>query len=92
LISEEKKTFLSMLSKVMYLTKRVRPECLAACSFLATRVNKANEDDMSKLMRLLKYLNGSKVLGLTITAEVYLMIIAFIDASYGVHMDLKSHT
>ena len=79
LTQEEKKLFHSMLAKVMYLAKRVRPECLVVCSFLATRVNNATEDDMSKLIRLLKYLNGSKELGLTLTADNYLIIIEFID-------------
>jgi len=50
LTSEEKNLFHSMLANVMYLAKRVRPECLVACSFLETRVNNATEDDMSKLM------------------------------------------
>jgi len=43
-------------------------------------------------MRLLKYLNGSRELGLKLTADNYLLILAFVDASYGVHMDYKSHT
>ena len=79
-------------AKVMYLAKRVRPECLVACSFLASRVNVATEEDMSKLMRLLKYLNGTKDIGLRLMGDTYLTVIAFIDASFGVHMDFKSHT
>ena len=92
LSSEEKKLFHSMLAKVMYLAKRVRPECLVACSFLASRVNVVTEEDMSKLIRLLKYLNGTKDIGLRLMGDNYLTVIAFIDASFGVHMDFKSHT
>jgi len=52
----------------------------AACSFLATRVNKNTEEDMSMPMRLLKYLNGSKELESKLTVDNYL-IIALIEAS-----------
>ena len=43
-------------------------------------------------MRLLKYLNGTKDIGLRLMGDTYLTVIAFIDASFGVHMDFKSHT
>jgi len=36
---EESAWFHSMTAKVLYLVKRVRPECLTAVAFLSTRVN-----------------------------------------------------
>jgi hypothetical protein len=45
-----------------------------------------------KLERVLKYLNGSRELGIVLKPDKNLCVHAFIDASYGVHVDGKSHT
>ena len=92
LSEEDRKKFHSFVAKVLYLGKRTRPELLPACTFLATRVTCANEDDMTKLDRIFKYLNGEPDLGLTLTAGQALNIFAYVDASYGVHADGKSHS
>jgi hypothetical protein len=49
-------------------------------------------DDESKLTRVLKYLNGTQHLGICLTASSPIKVQAFIDASYGVHADGKSHS
>ena len=49
-------------------------------------------DDWWKLDRLLKYINGTKSLGIVLEADELLSVIAFIDASFAVHPDAKSHT
>ncbi len=48
--------FHSYVAKLLYLGKRVRPEILAAVSFLTTRINPCDNDDMNKLARVLSYL------------------------------------
>ena len=53
---EESKYFHSYVAKLLYLAKRVRPECLTAVSFLSTRVQVCDIDDMAKLRRLLGYI------------------------------------
>jgi hypothetical protein len=60
-------------------------------SFLTTRVKAPDEDDMKKLSRVIKYFNGTRELGITLTAADPAKGEAFIDASYGVHADGKSH-
>jgi len=47
------------------------------------------EQDMSKLARVLKYLNGTKTLGLSMTVETVVCVWAHIDASYAVHDDFS---
>jgi hypothetical protein len=59
----EKKWFHTYVAKMLYLAKRVRPECLAAVSFLSTRVQECDVDDMAKLIRLLGYIRGSSERG-----------------------------
>ena len=91
LSNDDKEYFHSMVAKILYLAKRVRPDVLVSVSFLTSRVQSPTQNDMDKLVRLLKYLNGTKHLKLYLTGEV-LNITAFIDASYGVHSDYKSHS
>jgi hypothetical protein len=84
--------FHSKVAKLMYLAKRVRPDILPVCTFSATRVHVATEEDAAKLARVLKYLNATKELGLRLEPGDDLDVEIFVDASYGVHGDGKSHT
>jgi hypothetical protein len=81
-----------MVAKLLYLSKRVRPDILLAVSFLTTRVQNPDSDDLNKLTRVIKYLNGSRELGLVLRASEPLTIKAYIDAAYGLHQDGKSHS
>ena len=44
----------AMVARLLYLAKRVRPECLLAVAFLTTRVLKATQEDAEKLRRVQK--------------------------------------
>jgi hypothetical protein len=89
---KDREYFHSAVAKVLYLAKRIQPEALLAVSFLATRVKEPDEDDMVKLQRLLKYINGTHGMGLTLRVADGWQVWAHIDASYAVHIDLRSHT
>jgi hypothetical protein len=85
--------FHSYVARLLYLAKRVKPECLTTVSYLATRVNKADTDDVGKLNRLLRYLRYSAGRGIRLCpGERGVCVRAYIDAAYGVHVDGKSHT
>jgi hypothetical protein len=88
----EREKFHSVMAKVLYLAKRVRPDLLTACTFLAGRVQTATEQDNRKLDRMIRYLNSTSELGITFDVSGELTVTAFIDASYGVHADGKSHS
>ena len=88
----EKKFFHTITCKLLYLSKRVRPDILTAISFLTKRVNYPNEQDMEKLKKVIRYLRGSTGLGILLEGGKNLGVYAYVDASYGVHMDMKSHT
>jgi hypothetical protein len=55
-------------------------------------VNKPNENDWSKLIRLMKYLNGSKDEVLFLSADDLHVVKSYVDSSFAVHGDFKSHT
>ena len=84
--------FHSLTAKFLYLAKRVRPDILVAVSFLVRRVNKPTTEDRSKLERLVRYVRGTRGLGIVLEASVNLGVYGYIDASYGVHDDMKSHS
>jgi hypothetical protein len=88
----QKEEFHSIVAKMLYLAKRTRPDLLLPITFLTTRVQAPDEDDWSKLQRVMKYLNGSKELGIVLRPRPSSQIDAYIDASYGVHIDGKSHS
>jgi Reverse transcriptase (RNA-dependent DNA polymerase) len=84
--------FHSLVAKLLYLSKRVRPDLLTLVAFLTKRVQSPRRDDQEKLKQGIRYLRGTKDLGLTLEVDYPVEIIAYIDASYGVHPDKKSHT
>jgi hypothetical protein len=84
--------FHSNMAKMLYLSKRVRPECLTATAFLSTRVQATDTDDIQKLRRLLQYLRFTRDRGIVLRMNGEMSVSAYIDASYGVHGDGKSHT
>ena len=70
----------SRVAKLLYLAKRVRPDILTAIAYLSTRVLAPTEDDWAKLGRLLKYINGSKDLGICLEAGTGIVVLAYVDA------------
>ena len=60
-------------------------DIVVAVSFLTTRVKKPDEDDWGKLKRVLKYLNGTRHLKLTLNVDSKSLVRWWIDASYNVH-------
>ena len=77
----------SIEAKALYLAKRGRPDILTAVAFLSTRVQTSTEQDLKKLIKLVKYLYGTKDLVLTVGVEKPLVRQCYVDASYAVHRD-----
>ena len=92
LSQENKEAFHSCVAKGLYVCKRARPDICLAIAFLSTRVKGPNENDWNKLIRLVKYLNGTKSLKLTLSIDDLRVIKWYVDASFAVHADFKSHT
>ena len=59
---------------------------------LSTRVKSPNESDWKKLIRLMEYLNGTKELILRLWADDLRVVKWYVDASFAVHPDYRSHT
>ena len=92
-LNEEKaEIFHHLVAKLLYLSKRTRPDIQLPVAFLTTRVREPDIDDWKKLGRCLCYLNHNRDLDLTLEITLPIIIRWWIDAAYGVHRDCKSHT
>ena len=92
LSEEDADNFHSVVASLLYISRRCRLDIQTAVGYLCTRVSKPTEDDWIKLKRVLRYLRGTLDLTLTIGADDICKSKAWVDVSYGVHNDCKSHT
>ena len=90
---EQRDYFRSYTAKLLYVGKRVKPEMLTAISFLTTRANSPDTDDLAKLLRALGYLLYTRDRGIVLCIGDTMTVGGFIDAAYGVHTSSgKSHS
>ena len=84
--------FHTIVAKGLFACKRTRPDILPAIAFLCTRVENPTDEDWAKLIRLLKHINGTSKERLILSANDLQVIKWYVDASFAVHPDFKSHT
>ena len=80
------------VAKLLFLCKRARPDIQTAVAFLCKRVKGPDEDDYKKLARVMKYLRGTRTMSRTLQADCMNIMKWWVDASFAVHADMKSHT
>jgi hypothetical protein len=79
-------------AKLLFLCKRARPDIQTALAFLCTRVKAPDQHDYKKLARVIRYLRGTATLHLTLQIDKVTAIKWYVDASFAVHHDMRSHT
>jgi hypothetical protein len=84
--------FHSTTAKLLFLCKRARPDIQTPIAFLCTRVSKPDVDDQKKLRRVICYLHSTRGMHLTLEADDLQVIKWWVDASFAVHRDMRSHT
>ncbi len=84
--------FHSVTAKTLYVSHRGRLDVQLPIAFLCTRVSKSTEQDWTKLKRVLSYMNGTIDDFRVIGADDLTKMVTYVDASYAVHEDMKSHT
>ena len=90
--STKKDLFHSIVAKLLYVSLRGRPDIELAVAYLCTRVSCCTERDWKKLKRVLEYLNGTLNEYLELGTTDLNQMAIWVDASYAVHEDMKSHT
>ena len=73
------------------MTKRARPDLQVSVAFLCKRVKTPNTGDWKKLGRLVRYVHAIIHLPLILGSNDLGNMVWSIDASFAVHMDMKSH-
>ena len=87
-----KEQFHNTVAKGIFVAKRSRPDIQPTIAVLATRVKNPNESDWEKMVRLLKCLNGTRKKCLTLRVDNLNVLKWYVDVSFAVHPDFKSHT
>ena len=81
------------MAKLLYLSKKSRPDILTLAAFLNTRVQSPTEDGRAKLHRGMGYIIGTVGSSPTLEVEGPIRVTAYVDASFATHnSDMKSHT
>jgi hypothetical protein len=88
---DEKQKFVVTVARLNWLSTQTRPDLRFCISYLSSRAGRPNQADQRKLKRALKYLNGTRTLGLSYTNEP-IVLRACIDASHLTHADRKGHS
>jgi hypothetical protein len=89
---EQASAFHCTVAQLLFLSGRARRDIQTAVAFLTTRVKSPDEDDWGKVKRVLKYLNGTRQLGLTLSVDNVGIVRWYMDASFAAHDDCKGHT
>ena len=89
---ERKEQYHNVVAKALFLSKRSRPDIQPTVAVLATRVREPSESDWGEMVRLLKYLNGTRNKCLTLRVDNLNILKWYVDVSFGVHPDFRSHT
>jgi hypothetical protein len=92
-VNEKKAQFFhTYVANTLFLCKRAIPDLQTAVGFLSIRVKSCDEDDYKKLIRMLKFLRAMTGKYLTLSAYSLHNVRWWVDASYAVHPDMRSHT
>ncbi|CAJ1966079.1 unnamed protein product [Cylindrotheca closterium] len=89
---ERHEVFHSFVAKSLFLSKCARLDISPTVSILASRVQSPNLSDWHKLVRLMRYIHSTKGWHVTLSADDLRVIKWYVDASFAVHPDFKSHT
>ena len=88
LSDSKREQFHSLVAKMLFATKHVRPDTGTTMSFLTTRVSEPDVDDWKKLAHLMRYIRGTKELPLILSANSGGMLKWWVDGSHGVHPNM----
>jgi hypothetical protein len=92
-LSEEGQTaFHHLVAKTLYISKRARPDLSTAIAFLTTRVKAPDIHDWRKLSHMMEYLRVERLRPLILSADGSGVLMWYVDASFSVHPNMRSHT
>jgi len=84
--------FVSLVMAYLYVCTRARPDIFLAISYLCTRAKSPTKGDEEKLRRICAYIANTIDMVLVFTPSTEMKVVSWVDASYAVHEDAKSHS
>jgi hypothetical protein len=84
--------FHNLVAKTLYATKQARPNTCPAIAFLTMRLRAPNKVDWIKLTHLMKYLRGTRMLPLILSANGTGILKWWVDAAFAVHPNMQGHS
>ena len=78
---QQAKEYHTFVAKGLFACKRARPDIHPTIAVLCTRVRQPNEDNWTKLLCLLKYINGTRKDKLILSADNLHVIKWYVDAA-----------
>ena len=85
-------TYHHFVAQGLWACKRARPDIQPAIVVMCTRVKAPNQGDWKKLVRLMRFINGTVEDKLTLSADNLHVIHWYVDSAFGVHPDFRGHT
>ena len=89
---ERRETFHSFVAKGLFLSKRARLDVHPTITVLSSKVREPKESDWKDIVRFMRYLHSTKFWHKTLSADDLRVMKWWIDSSFAVHPDFKSHT
>jgi hypothetical protein len=84
--------FRSVVMSLLYVARRCRPDIQFQVVWLTSRMHVATVQDLFKLHHLMKYLNGTRKMGLRLVPrDISSGLVAQIDSSHGIHLTGHGH-
>jgi len=87
-----RRLFHRLVYRLIYTAIRGRRDLQTVISFLSKRHLECNEHDYAKLRRLIHYIHATKNIECIIGIKNIGLLTTFVDASYAVHMNMRSHS
>ena len=84
--------FQAKVGGLVYLAKQTRPDILFPVSEMSRQCKMPTQRNMLAVDHILRYVAGTRMLGLYFHSGEGIRLYATVDASYACHADLKSHT
>ncbi len=85
--------FHTVVAKILYVTKRARPDTCLSIAFLTIRVRAPDIDDWEKLHHLsMEYLRKDHARPLVLGAENNGLLMWYVDPLFAVHTNMCGHT
>ena len=81
-----------LIGLLNHLAIHTRPDIMYSVSHLATRITSANENNIEIGRHIVRYIKGTRNIGLTFSSQAELILYGYADASYLTPNDAKSHS